>query len=126
MRFHIINPESQLKPSEVANHKSAMDGEARPEVESLIVNEIKKENYVCCASKPDVISALGAVPKSDGGIQLIHDLSLPVGKSVNDYLPEMDKCTYESVDKANLLTPHYMAKVDMKAAYRHVPIHHSS
>ncbi len=126
--FHIIDPESQLKLSEVANHKSAMDGETRPEVERLIVDEIKKVNYVRCTSKPDVISALGAVPKSDGGICLVHDLSLHFGKSVIDYSPEMDKCTFESVDTAvSLLQPgYYMVKIDLKAAYRHVPIHPNS
>ncbi len=77
-----------------------MGGQARPEVERLIVNEIKKRNFVRCTSKPDIINALGAMPKSDGGLHLIHDLSLPVGKSVNDYSNEMDKCTNKSIDTA--------------------------
>ena len=126
--FHIIDPDSNIKSCDVKNHRSAVDPDVRPHVEKLILKELEQGNYVACETKPDIISALGAVPKSDGGYRLIHDLSLPAGESVNDYAPEMDKYSYESVDTAvSMLKPGvFMAKVDIKSAYRHVPIHPAS
>ena len=123
--FHIVDPDCDIRSSEVQNHKSALDPGARSEVEELIKKEIHKGNYILCSQKPAKISAIGAVPKSDGGYRLIHDCSLPVGECVNAYAPEMDKYSYESVDSAaRLVKPgYYMAKIDIKSAYRHIPIH---
>ena len=75
--------------------------------------------------KPKVISAIGAIPKNDGGIRIIHDCSRPEGKAVNDYANNLDKFKYESVVEASkLLHPNwFMAKIDLKSVYRSVPIH---
>ena len=37
------------------------------------------------AKKPAIISPLGAIPKDDGSVCLIHDGSLPEGFSMNEY-----------------------------------------
>lgn len=76
-------------------------------------------------TKPQIVSAIGAVPKSDGGYRLIHDCSLPQNGGVNSFAPEFDKYSYESVDTATTMVKpgYYMAKVDIKSAYRHIPIH---
>ena len=35
--------------------------------------------------KPELISPLGAIPKTAGGVRLIHDCSRPAGNSLNDF-----------------------------------------
>jgi hypothetical protein len=123
--FHIIDPDSVLENVEFANHNSAVNGNVKLAVEKLIVKEIVSGNYIISNEKPTIISALGSVPKSDGGLRLIHDCSLPVGKCVNSYTPTLDKYSYESIDNAvSFIKPgSYLAKVDIKSAYRNVPIH---
>jgi len=123
--FHIIEPDSNISSVETRNHKSATNPEVRPHIEKLIRGEIDSGHYVVCEIKPTIVSALGAVPKSDGGYRLIHDCSLPEQGSVNSYAPVLDKYSYESVDTAVAMLRHgyYMAKVDIKSAYRHIPIH---
>lgn len=126
--FHIISPDSDITPVEVKNHRSAVDPKVRPFVQKLIRAEIESGNYILCDNKPLVVSALGAVPKSDGSYRLIHDCSLPDGGSVNSHAPDFDKYSYESVDSATALlkSGYYMAKVDIKSAYRHIPLHPQS
>ena len=91
-------------------------------VEQQILHELKEGHYIQCESKPLVVSALGAVPKDNGKIRLIHDLSQPDG-GMNAYVTD-SSTTYTSVDKATQLMPDdcYLAKFDIKSAYRHVPI----
>ena len=73
--------------------------------------------------KPVIVSALGAIPKRNGGIRLIHDCSRPAGAAVNDYASK-DPCVYQTVNDALAkISPNwYMAKVDLHAAYRSVGI----
>ena len=69
-------------------------------------------------------SPLGAVPKKDNTIRLIHDLSAPAGFSVNEGIPpEMFSVRYSSFDSAASLVRDmgkgcFMAKVDIKHAFR--------
>lgn len=124
--FHIIDPEYGLPKSNFDNHKSALQN--RTATEEHIRKGVKKGHYVQCDFQPDIVSPLALVPKQDGGSRLIHDCSLPVGGCLNDFAVDFQKCTYESVDSAvqNLQQGHYLAKVDISAAYRGVAIHPSS
>lgn len=79
-------------------------------------------------TRPTILSALGAIPKGDSDdIRLIHDCSRPAGASVNSYA-SCDHYEYETVERASkLIKPGaFLAKVDLKSAYRHVPIHPSN
>ena len=70
---------------------------------------------------------MGAVPKTDSDdIRLIHDCSRPYGKSVNDYA-NPDSFSFNTVDTAceHIHKGYYMAKIDLKSAYRSVGIHPS-
>ena len=77
------------------------------------------------------INRFGVVPKghATGKWRLITDLSYPPGKSVNDGIdPELCSLRYTSVDDvataaAGLGRGALMAKVDIEAAYRLVPVH---
>lgn len=75
-------------------------------------------------------SPLGIVPKKDPSeFRLIHHLSYPKGSSVNDFIP--DYCStvkYASVGDATKLVKRlgkgcFMAKTDVKSAFRIIPIH---
>ena len=77
---------------------------------------------------PDVqVSRFGAIPKGKSGKwRLIINLSSPEGKSVNDGIdPELCTMAYSPVDDAVLKAGRgaHLAKVDIKQAYRMVPIH---
>ena len=76
-------------------------------------------------------SSIGLTPKSHqpGKFRLIIDLSAPSGASVNDGISSsLTSLTYPRVDDAVDLIKAagkgaLMAKLDLKAAYRHVPVH---
>ena len=94
------------------------------DVEKQIITEISEGRYKVVSQKPKLISSLGAIPKKDGGIRLIHDCSRPENNAVNDYYCSGEKYSFESVKEAEkLIQPgYYMAKVDLKSAYRSVKI----
>ena len=124
--FHIVDPKFELGEAFNKNHKSAI--EVKSEIEKMITREIECGNYVITERKPCIVSPLGAVPKSGGGYRLIHDCSMPVGSCLNDYAPEFQKYSYETVDTAiSLIKPfYYLAKIDIKSANRQIPIHPKS
>ena len=77
------------------------------------------------------INRFGVIPKdhATGKWRLVTDLSYPPGESVNDGIdPELCSLRYTSVDDvataaAGLGQGALMAKVDIEAAYRLVPVH---
>lgn len=118
--FDLIDPQAAPECAEVPNHKSATATHMCDLVEHQIKSEIEHGNYVLSNKKPDIISALGAIKKSDGGIRLIHDCSLPEGQAVNDYAELSEHYKFETVDSVvkNLKPGMWMNKVDLKQAYR--------
>ena len=74
-------------------------------------------------------SVLGAVPKKDGRWRMILHLSAPAGHSINDHIAKEEfSLQYSSVDDAvrillALGPGALMAKVDLKSAFRMVPVH---
>jgi len=127
--FDIVDSEVQVVPVEVENHPSARPGSLNyPAIKQQVLQEISEGNYVVCDSKPDFISPLGAIPKSTGAIRLIHDCSRPLGNSLNDYATLEFSQRFQTIDDAtSLVQPgYYMAKVDLKSAYRSVSISEKS
>ena len=47
--------------------------------------ELVENRYVVVDWKLTIVSALGVIVKSDGGIRLIHDASRPEDLSLNSY-----------------------------------------
>ena len=107
------------------NYKSATNPVNRPMVEQTIRQEIALGNYVVLPTKPRIVSALGAIPKRNSPeIRLIHDCSRPHGQAVNDYITTNSFKCQTLDDATTLLRPnYYMAKIDLRHAYRSVPIH---
>ena len=75
------------------------------------------------------ISPIGLIPKATPGeFRIIHHLSYPSGRSINDSIPqEAVRVSYGGIDDAicEILsrdTPSFLAKTDIKCAYRIVPI----
>eukprot|EP00117_Sycon_ciliatum_P046984 scpid28771/ scgid33601/ Gag-Pro-Pol polyprotein; Pr160Gag-Pro-Pol; Matrix protein p19; Capsid protein p24; Nucleocapsid protein p15-pro; Protease; p1; Reverse transcriptase/ribonuclease H; Integrase len=74
------------------------------------------------------ISGLGAIPKSNGKLRIIHDLSPPAGLSVNDGISRDEfSLQYETVDTAISLIMQagrgaLLTKVDIRNAFRLCPV----
>ncbi|XP_048761600.1 uncharacterized protein LOC125670455 isoform X1 [Ostrea edulis] len=74
------------------------------------------------------VSPLGLVPKKDGDYRLIHHLSYPENASINYFIdPEQSSVTYSTIDDAadiiaKLGRGAYLAKSDIKSAFRLLPI----
>ncbi len=125
--FNIVDQTDNLEPVCQNNHRSATLADAKLKVENQILTELAEGNYVVVDEKPTIVSALGAIPKPDGGIRLIHDGSMPQGHAMNDYA-KAEECQYQSLQDALDLVQagFYMAKIDLKSAYRSVKIHPSN
>lgn len=72
---------------------------------------------------PCYVHGLGAVPKTVTSVRVIHDHSRPYGRALNKPISQTS-FKFATVDDAIKLMHHgcFMAKVDIEAAYRHVPI----
>ena len=114
--FKIVDSGSDVSSVDIDNYSSALA--QKEEVEKQILEEIREGRYVITDTKPTVISALGALPKPKG-VRLIHDCK---SSAINDYARISDKQKYQTVtDAINYINPFgYMAKVDLKSAYRSV------
>ena len=112
-----------IAPAQVTNNLSTRSPLIQPIISEAINDELLSGGYVKCSDEPKIISALSAIPKPDGGIRLIHDLSRPNNQSVNSYATK-DYCKYETINDAlSLIQPGwFMAVVDLKSAYRSVHI----
>ena len=124
--FSLIDPQvsiSDIAPAHVPNNKSTCSDEIKSCIDDAVSNELTSGGYIPCTEQPKIISALSAIPKPDGGVRLIHDLSRPADQSVNSYASK-DYCKYESIsDAIALIQPGwFMAVVDLKSAYRSVHI----
>jgi hypothetical protein len=123
--FRIVDPGSQPEPCHVTNSKSALRHSDK--VEQELIKEIKEGRYEVVDYKPTIVSGLAAIEKTDGSVRLIHDCSRPVGHGANDYATKDAQLRYQSIkDAIELVTPGaFLAKVDLKSAYRSVAIHPS-
>ena len=124
--FSLIDSNISIKdiqPVETENHPLVCDTQTKLLVDQQLQEEICDNNYEIAASKPVITSAIGAIPKKDGKVRIIHDCSLPEQGSLNSYATK-DPCVYQTVsDAVSCIKPSwYMAKVDLQSAYRSVGI----
>lgn len=123
--FDIITEFNVSKNVVTTNHPSAQfKGRLYDQAHAQILTEIENGNYVFADNMPLIISPLGVIEKPDGGVRLIHDCSRPEGSAVNDLVADMPKQRFQTLeDAAKLVTPKcFMAKIDLKSAYRSVRI----
>lgn len=112
------------------NHQSV---ESNPQaVSAYIADEVAGHRLELVGSESVHTSPMGLIPKArqPGKFRLICDLSSPQGASVNDGIdPELCSLQYANVDDAVALVKSLgagtlIAKLDLKSAYRMVPVHH--
>jgi hypothetical protein len=123
--FNLLDSEF-LPPSMSRPNYKSTSGVNKLKVETRIHEEIVKGNYVICGQKPCVCSALGAIPKGESDVRLIHDLSRPDG-GLNAFAWDTS-VSFSTLDMATSRLPEngFMAKIDLAAAYRSIPIHPSN
>ena len=127
--FRIVLRDSELRHAEVTSCKSATGHDVRDKVERAIREEIQHGNYIITTEKPTIVSVLRAIPKADSDkVRLIHDCSRPQHSNVNSYTDTQHHYSSVTIDKAVSLfkSNAYLAKIDIRSAYRHVPIHPSN
>ena len=125
--FSLVDIDPMLVPHACTpNHPSAVDSQHRHKVEARILEEIEDGNYKLLNAAPTMVSPLAVVPKPNGDIRLIHDLSRPHDKSLNDFATK-DPCKYITVEEAisNCVPGSYLATLDLQWAYRSISIRDS-
>ena len=114
-----------VEPYECSNYNSILDPVSKAKMDFIVNNELREGMISVVESKPKCVHALGAVPKASGGIRPITDCSRPLGKSVNNYCDSLlEEFCFKSVENVvEMLDPgEYMSVIDIKSAYRAVPI----
>lgn len=121
--FSMVDQDYVLKDCKMRNYRSTTD--RKEQVEKRLIEEIEAGQYIITKTKPSIVSALGAIPKDSTDVRLIHDLSRPNG-GINS-LAENTSVVYTSVDEVTSLLSEgsFLAKVDLKTAYRSIPVHKS-
>lgn len=108
------------------NYHSATNPETKHLVEKQILTELIENRYVIVETKPQIVSAIGAILKPGSNkVRLIHDASRPTEGSLNSFAELGEQMSYESIQTAIdfIEKDYYMAKLDLKSAYRSVPVH---
>ena len=122
-----VPPYATLK-SKGSNNQSALS--MASEVDKYISDEIKAGTLIVSDQESVHASPIGFIPKKNrpGKFRMIVNLSSPSGFSVNDNInPDHSSFNYITVRQVAELIPHgwFMAKLDLKSAYRKVPVHHA-
>ena len=126
--FQLLPIDAPISKAEVDNYASATGPDSKEKVERAILEELSAGNYYIPECKPTIVSALGAVPKPDlDDLRVIYDCSMPPGRGVNSFI-SIDKQKFQTLDDATKLIGKdlYIAKVDLRRAYRSVPVHPSN
>jgi hypothetical protein len=120
--FMILDRECTLTNIDRRNYKSCHEVNAVL-AEKQIQKEVDQGRYIVCSEPPLVVSSIGAIPKNEEAVRMIHDLSRPDG-GVNSFSVD-SSVRYSTLEDAILLIKpnSYLAKIDLSEAYRHVPIH---
>jgi hypothetical protein len=114
--FKIFDDNSQPDHFVCKNYRSATQ-ENHLASEKQIQLELDLGRYVISDSTPECVSSIGAIPKTEGRVRLIHDMSQPSG-GVNQYATETS-VSFSTIDSA---TRHvekdcFIAKIDLSSAY---------
>jgi hypothetical protein len=120
--FKLVDDDIPAVGSIRNNYRSALKI-SKIQSEAQIQTEIDLCRYIVTTDVPFIVSSLGAIPKRNDRVRLIHDLSRPDG-GINALATDTS-VSYSTIDDAvKLIKPHsYLAKVDLQSAYRSVPIH---
>lgn len=113
-----------MTPYHLPNYTSAL--ESAGVIRDMLREEVDQSWIVQVPEAPSHIHPLGAVPKSGGGLRVIHDHSVPLGASVNDHEIYV-RYTWDSLEQAlQFVVPHvFMSRLDISAYCRHFMVNPS-
>lgn len=121
--FDII--EGDIEGYDCPNYDSILSSDCKEKMDKLIREELENGMIEIVDFKPKCIHALGPVYKPDGSIRPITDCSLPQFTSVNNHMTGLVKeFSYKGLDDvvSILKEGDFMTIIDVKSAYRLVPI----
>ena len=121
--FPIID--SVVSGYECENYSSITTGDAKAKMDKIVSRELEEGCISPSKGKPTCVHALGAVPKTGGGIRPITDCSRPLGTSVNNHCRSLlHDFSFKNIEYVvSLLSgDEFMSVIDIKSAYRAVPI----
>ena len=124
--FPIVD--SDVESYECENYSSITCEENSKKMNSIIAKELAEGMISISDVKPHCIHSLGAVPKTNGGIRPITDCNRPLGRSINNHCESLlNEFCFKNVDSVleTLSENEFMTVVDIKSAYRAVPIRES-
>ena len=128
--FQLLSPDLMVSHAFTQNNKSALRPGAKDQIEAQLIKGLREDHFAIAVktNMPIIINALGAVPKKDSNeLRMIMDCSRPLTMNANSYM-DLEHYKYVTVDDAaNLCQPGcWLAKVDLKHAYRSVGTHPDS
>ena len=128
--FQLLSPDLMVSHAFTQNNKSALRPGAEDQIEAQLIEGLREDHFAIAVktNMPIIINALGAVPKKDSNeLRMIMDCSRPLTMNANSYM-DLEHYKYVTVDDAaNLCQPGcWLAKVDLKHAYRSVGTHPDS
>lgn len=133
-RFGFRIPIDRSKPLPVVDKFSIVPSSSNDCVRMLLQREFDAGRldgpYEYPPFSPFVVSPVHAVPKDSGDFRLIHNLSYPLGDSINSRISDLDATVqYSSFDEAldmiNSVGPNcLLAKFDIKSAFKLLPVAH--
>ena len=128
--FQLLSPDLMVSHAFTQNNKSALRPGAKDQIEAQLIKGLREDHFAIAdkTNMPIIINALGAVPKKDSDeLRMIMDCSRPLTMNANSYM-DLEHYKYVTVDDAaNLCQPGcWLAKVDLKHAYRSVGTHPDS
>ena len=121
--FPIVD--SEPPPYECENYSSITASGPYEKMSKILRKELEEGFVTEVDEKPCCVHSLGAVPKGENGIRNITDCSRPVGLSVNNHCESMlgNFCFKNVGNVVEMLEEgSFMSVIDIKAAYRAVPI----
>ena len=122
--FKLTDPGTELDGYFCKNYNSAAV-DAHAEMEVILRDELLSGKLSKVKNQPLCVHAMGAVPKSAGGIRPITDASQPETLSINCFMKETFKTfCYSSVDTVSdaMSKGCFMAVTDLASAYRSVMV----
>ena len=126
--FDLIQRDATVLPAFTKNNRSALRPGAKEQIEEQLCKGLSLGHFGSSDIPPIIVNAIGGVPKRDSSeLRLIMDCSRPLALSANSYM-DLDHYKYTTVDEAACKAKpgFWLAKVDLKHAYRSVGTHPSS
>ena len=124
--FRVTDPDACIPIYDCANYRSCFKDNNYHKMCDILENELISGKVSIPNVKPEQIHALGAVPKPNGSIRHITDCSMPLKKSVNNFMKStFSTFSFNTIDDIvkSVSPDSFMATVDLQNAYRSVPIH---